>query len=494
METARSGACAAGLPDGRILITGGDGTDGPSSRGEIFQQPGKFTAVAPMSVNRSNHVCVAMDDGRVFVAGGRSAEGVYAIGGEIYDPRLNEWSVTGSMTLPRAGATATFLSKTGGVLIAGGENNGLVLASMELFNPADGSFTLVQSPLPWPRKQHTATLLNDGRVLIAGGTDGASSLASADIFDPVSGAVTPAGRMWAARAGHSATTLLDGRVLIAGGVNISRELASAELYDPAKGTFSVAANMRAARQGHLAFRLPDNNSVMILGGKAGGVATGTTELYIPWRNEFEPASGLTSPRAGSVGGPLGRKGLLMVAGGVNSSGALATAETVTFPTLATDQADYAPGTNVLVTGGGWQPGETVNLVFHETNGPDADVTYQAAADSSGNISNNQFVPDTHDYGVIFTLTATGLTSGLTAQTSFSDGAAMTGCSNGTTALSTNCAWVNGNLNSSKAHYLEGDSVPYKVSISGLTAGTHTVFDRMECNRQRQARPRLPHQL
>ena len=32
-------------------------------------------------------------------------------------------------------------------------------------------------------------------------------------------------------------------------------------------------------------------------------------------------------------------------------------------TVATDKADYAPGENVVITGSGWEPGETVVLVL-----------------------------------------------------------------------------------------------------------------------------------
>src|SRR5262245_64968256 len=38
------------------------------------------------------------------------------------------------------------------------------------------------------------------------------------------------------------------------------------------------------------------------------------------------------------------------------------------------------------------------------------------------------------------------------------------------------AWQNGNLNQNQAHYNEGDSIPYRLRLDGLTTGTssHTV--------------------
>src|SRR5690348_3662708 len=91
-------------------------------------------------------------------------------------------------------------------------------------------------------------------------------------------------------------------------------------------------------------------------------------------------------------------------------------------TVMTDQADYAPGTIVTITGSGWQPGETVTLSFVESPLIDTHPDLYATADPNGNIVNNQFSPDQHDISITFTLTAIGQTSGLQAQTTFTDAA------------------------------------------------------------------------
>ncbi len=91
-------------------------------------------------------------------------------------------------------------------------------------------------------------------------------------------------------------------------------------------------------------------------------------------------------------------------------------------TVRTDREDYFPPDTVIVTGAGWEPGETVSLVFHEDVDPQVrpDVTLTAIADGSGHILNQEFVIDSTHVGARFTLTATGLTSGRTAQTTFTD--------------------------------------------------------------------------
>jgi hypothetical protein len=55
------------------------------------------------------------------------------------------------------------------------------------------------------------------------------------------------------------------------------------------------------------------------------------------------------------------------------------------------------------------------------------------------------------------------------------GASLSQCGNLASGSATNCTWQNGNLNSNQAHWLEGDSVPYQLVLSGLTPnGSYTV--------------------
>src|SRR5438876_10330065 len=89
-------------------------------------------------------------------------------------------------------------------------------------------------------------------------------------------------------------------------------------------------------------------------------------------------------------------------------------------TVATDKADYAPGENVVITGSGWEPGETVVLILHEEPQLDPDLQLTAYADANGDFTNTDFSVDVFDIGVTFTLTATGDASGLTAGTTFTD--------------------------------------------------------------------------
>src|SRR5438093_191383 len=76
----------------------------------------------------------------------------------------------------------------------------------------------------------------DGRILAIGGTVVAGSpprgmvLASVERYDPATNGWSDAASMVAPRVGHTATRLLDGRVLVVGGG--IRAGPGAELYDP----------------------------------------------------------------------------------------------------------------------------------------------------------------------------------------------------------------------------------------------------------------------
>src|SRR5205823_664064 len=114
-------------------------------------------------------------------------------------------------------------------------------------------------------------------------------------------------------------------------------------------------------------------------------------------------------------------GLVLLAGGsasANATSPLKSAELYGFATVKTDQADYAPGTTVTMTGGGWVPGETVALTLVEEPLHDVHKLNPVTADASGNVISTEFVPDLDDVGIRFYVTASGGES--QAQTSFTD--------------------------------------------------------------------------
>jgi hypothetical protein len=244
METARYEHTATLLRDGKVLVTGGivagDAADDQVPFAELYDPAsGTWTLTGAMATDRAYHTATLLPDGKVLVAGGEqdgSPDGPFA---ELYDPINGTWTAAGTMITLRGARTATLLPD-GKVLVTGG-------SSAELYDPQTGAWSATQRMIA-ARAGHTATLLADGRVLVAGGSGSAEEsacqchapLGSAELYDPSTGTWSATASMVAVRSDHTATLLPDGRVLVASGNGMeigigSVMLASAELYDPGSG-------------------------------------------------------------------------------------------------------------------------------------------------------------------------------------------------------------------------------------------------------------------
>jgi hypothetical protein len=158
-------ALAAGLVAPQVAGAAGSGSFGPTGS---------------MSTPRTGAVAATLPDGRVLVAGGSSGSGPLA-SAELFNPATNSFSPLGvGMISPRIDGVAVSLLD-GRVLIAGGNNFGSAIPNAEVFNPATGGFTAV-GPLGTARYGFAAAPLPDGRLLVAGGCTSCDNLASAEIF------------------------------------------------------------------------------------------------------------------------------------------------------------------------------------------------------------------------------------------------------------------------------------------------------------------------
>ena len=242
----QDGATVTRLADGRVLLAGGFDDryppKGVTASAELYDPAsGRWTATGSMVTPRADHTATLLPDGKVLVAGGDDWENPTATA-ELYDPATGTWTATAAMSRPLAAATAVVL-RDGIVLVADFALTAPCAAApcsvvfvAELYDPAAGTWTATEST-PTPHyARYTATLLPDGRLLVAGGADSGSEgyglLASSELYEPGTGSWTTTATMTLARSAHTATLLLDGRVLVAGGEGGGT---SAELYDPGAG-------------------------------------------------------------------------------------------------------------------------------------------------------------------------------------------------------------------------------------------------------------------
>jgi Galactose oxidase, central domain len=81
-------SAAVRLPNGTVLITGGQLPGGSGSPGTDLYDPatGKFTSAGNMTVGRHSHTATLLPDGSVLIAGGHSTWPASTSSAEIYKP------------------------------------------------------------------------------------------------------------------------------------------------------------------------------------------------------------------------------------------------------------------------------------------------------------------------------------------------------------------------------------------------------------------------
>jgi hypothetical protein len=132
------------LADSRVLITGGfadrgAGGNPQTDTTEIYDPAANgWDRGATMTATRSFHTATLLPDGRVLVVGGEEATGPYLATTELYDPVANRWTLAGSLSGPRGFHTANLLAN-GRVLVTGGWGAGDTYASAEIYEPAPPS-------------------------------------------------------------------------------------------------------------------------------------------------------------------------------------------------------------------------------------------------------------------------------------------------------------------------------------------------------------------
>ncbi|HEY3322844.1 MAG TPA: kelch repeat-containing protein [Planctomycetota bacterium] len=357
LGVACGGHTATLLPSGKVLVAGGyNSITNYLSVAEVYDPAtGTWTSTGSLGVARRDHTATLLPSGKVLVAGGYNSSTNYLSVAEVYDPAKGTWAATGVMVTGRHSHTATLLP-SGKVLVAGSFGN---LSSAEVYDPAVGVWASTGS-MSTARYAHTATLLPSGKVLVGGGGNGFTGpLSSAQVYDPATGNWTGSGTMAAGRGYHTATLLASGQVLFAGGI-ANTSLASAEVYDPATGNWTGSGTMAAARGYHTATLLP-NGQVLVAGGDGVGGVLSSAEVFDPAASNWAATSALAAARDYHTATLL-PSGKVLVAGGYNGAnlssaevydpatsawtdtGALATARRYHTATLL-------PSGKVLVAGG-----------------------------------------------------------------------------------------------------------------------------------------------
>lgn len=278
------------LPNDKVLVTGGVGTI-PTSSAELYYPTNETWTLTkyPMKYARARHTATMLQTGKVLIAGGAP---YYPA--ELYDPKTDDWSLTGNMVTRRYDHVAIRLHD-GTVLVAGGRtrndkhnktnDNQWMTNSAELYDPKTNTWAALPN-MHFPRADFTSALLPDGRVLVIGGQlPNGEVTPTTEIYDPSTKRWLLGASMNYARQnplGQEALQVEDGTILVAGGDT----LGTSERYAPMTGTWVSALKLHSRHYLGATATL-SNRQAFVVGGfdvistDDKNKITASTEIYLP---------------------------------------------------------------------------------------------------------------------------------------------------------------------------------------------------------------------
>jgi hypothetical protein len=270
----------AHLPDGRILVAGGDGVFTTGNLGladtDIFDPAtSTWTKAASMNAPRWYPSLTELADGRYVAISGNSKNATtWADTPEVYDPAANKWTLLTGVSTPQVHEEEypfSYLLPSGKIFTIGpSEDNSFLLdVNAKTWIPIGGASGVVNG---------ASVMYRPGKVLYAGGApliDSASpAKANAAVIDLTSASPTwrSIAPMNHARDYQTLTNLADGTVLAVGGEDssdqsiVTKGVLPAEIWDPATEQWTEVASMAAARNYHSTAVLMPDGRVLIAGG------------------------------------------------------------------------------------------------------------------------------------------------------------------------------------------------------------------------------------
>ena len=280
MSEERGGHIAIVLPAGKILVAGGRTLRKDTETDELTviyhhsvelydHASGQWSSGEDMIESRWNSTATLMKDGRVLLSGGEDSNGSLSTS-EIYDPVTGLWSATGRMLNPRSGHSAVLLSD-GKVLVVGGAGD-----KVEIFDPQKGIWSAVSS-LSQRMTRQGMVLMENGQIITAGGFGSTGPVSTSELYDPDTQNWTRIPGMSVTRVGPSSILLGNGNVLVVGG----SRFAASDLYNPVAGEWISSGNMLHGRKNQTATLLQDGRVLVSGGERRDRVILSTVEIYSP---------------------------------------------------------------------------------------------------------------------------------------------------------------------------------------------------------------------
>lgn len=302
----------AGVINGVLYVAGGKDTSNVDTRTLFAYSPSTNTwsTRAPMPVAGGCGASGVLG-GRLYVYSGCDI----AVSFQRYDPATNSWK---SLAVPASPHTFPVAGGIGGKFyLAGGRENGMPSAVMEVYDPATNTWTALPSMLS--ARYGAVGGVIDGLLYIAGGWGQNGPVATAEVYDPVSATWRVRPSITTARVGMSGGPL-NGKLHAIGGVRTDGELSTVdfvnEVYTPGD-VWLTKRDMPAARDFFATAVM--GGKLYVFGGRDNGSPIATSQVYDPGTNRWASRAPMPQPRALSNGAGV-IAGIVYVPGGQGTNG------------------------------------------------------------------------------------------------------------------------------------------------------------------------------
>jgi galactose oxidase len=288
------------LPDGRVLVSGGDDA-GKSSYYDWTTDD--WTTGPAMAITRAYQATTTLSDGRVFAIGGSWKGGRGGKNGEVWSASTGWRTLPGALVAPMltADRQGVYRADNHGWLFGWSGGRVLQAGPSKAMNWYDttGTGGVTAAGLraaDADAMNGTAVMYDAGKILSLGGAphyQDINATANAHVIaidDTGAVAARAVPSMRYTRAYHNSVVLPDGKVLVVGGQSYAvpfsdnTSVRNAELWDPDTETFTTMAAAAVPRNYHsVAVLLPDARVFAGGGGLCGSCATNhfNGEIFTP---------------------------------------------------------------------------------------------------------------------------------------------------------------------------------------------------------------------
>jgi hypothetical protein len=287
---------AAGLPNGRLLVAGGhSSTHVGLSVTNLFDPLSQTWSSGPaMAYGRWYPTVTTLPDGRMLVTGGETTcSGCEAAIPEVYSPATNSWTPLSGASLSLPYYPHMFVLPDGRILNTSTSEDPIPTRALNL---ATQTWTTVDASTS---DGGSAVMYRPGMILKTGTSNDPDNATRPSAATAYGLDMTQSSPAWVqvpsmnfARTYHTMVLLPDGNVLVTNGgqstnaIGVSTAVHQAELWSPATQQFSRLASAVAPRLYHsTALLLPDGRVLVAGGGRFNGVNEPTdqlsSEIYSP---------------------------------------------------------------------------------------------------------------------------------------------------------------------------------------------------------------------